>query len=90
MALSVDPPEVSRKNREKMGLTFTILSDDKRETLQEYNLLHKGGGPKGSDIAFPAEILIDSDGRVKWVNLTESATVRARPEDVLKAWDSSH
>jgi hypothetical protein len=50
-------------------------------------LLHGGGGPKGADIARPAEFLIDATGTVRWVNLTGSATVRARPEQVLKACD---
>jgi hypothetical protein len=32
--------------------------------------------------------LIDSTGVVLWVNLTESVTVRARPSQVLKAFDT--
>jgi peroxiredoxin len=50
-------------------------------------VLHRGAGPKSADVARPAEFLIDSNGVVRWVNLTENIAVRARPEQVLKAFD---
>ena len=55
--------------------------------IQRYDLLHRGAGPKGTDIARPAEFLIDSSGIIRWVNLTENIAVRARPEQVLEAFD---
>ncbi len=70
-----------------MGFTFSFLSDEKAEVTRRYDLLHAGAGPKGSDIARPAEFLIDSSGTVRWVNLTESIAVRARPEQALAAFD---
>jgi peroxiredoxin len=87
VAISVDPPEVSRRHCQNLGLTYTFLSDPKAEVIRRYDLLHPGGGPKGTDIARPGEFLIDATGTVRWVNLTESAAVRARPEQVLKAFD---
>ena len=44
--------------------------------------VHAGAGESGRDIARPAEFLLDGSGTVRWVNLTENYTVRARPEDV--------
>jgi peroxiredoxin len=35
----------------------------------------------------PAEFLIDSNGIIRWVNLTENIAVRARPEQVLEAFE---
>ena len=87
VAISADAPEDTRSHRDKLGFTYTFLSDPKTETIQRYDLLHKGAGPKGTDIARPAEFLIDAAGVIRWVNLTESVTVRARPEQVLKAFD---
>ncbi len=84
-AISVDPPEVSRKLCSKQGYTYTFLSDPKAEAIRRYDLLHRGAGPKGADISRPAEFLIDPAGTVRWVNLTESINVRARPVEVLKA-----
>ena len=72
-----------------MGFTYPFLSDPKAEVIRRYDLLHPKGGPKGTDIARPAEFLIDAMGTVRWVNLTESAAVRTRPEQVLKAFDES-
>jgi peroxiredoxin len=88
VAISVDPPEISKRHCEKMGFTFPILSDVKAEVVRRYDLLHKGAGPGGTDIARPAEFLIDSSGTIRWVNLTENAAVRARPEQILKEFDA--
>jgi len=47
--------------------------------------LHKGAGENGQDIARPAEFLLDSNGVIRWVNLTEDFRVRARPEQMIEA-----
>jgi peroxiredoxin len=86
-AISVDTPEINQRHCQKMGFTYTFLSDPKAEVIRRYDLLHPGGGPKGTDIARPGEFLIDATATVRWVNLTENAAVRARPEQVLKAFD---
>lgn len=85
VAISVDTPEESRRLREQTGYTFTFLSDPNAEVIRRYDLVHTGAGEKGQDIARPAEVLIDSSGTVKWVNITENYWVRARPEDILEA-----
>jgi len=87
VAISVDPPKINRRQGQKLGYTYTFLSDPKAEVVGRYGLLHQGGGPESSDIARPAEFLIDSTGTIRWINLTDSVTVRARPEQVLKAFD---
>ncbi len=87
IGISVDPPETNREHCRKQGYTFTFLSDTKAEVIRRYDLLQEGGAPGGADIARPAEFLVDSAGTVRWVNLTESFAVRARPEQVLRAAD---
>jgi peroxiredoxin len=87
VGLSVDTPEINRRHRQKLGFTYTFLSDPKVEVIRRYGLLHAGAGPKGADIARPGEFLIDSTGIIRWVNLTGNIAVRARPEQVLKAFD---
>jgi peroxiredoxin len=86
-AISVDAPESAHGNCRRLGITYSFLSDANAEVTRRYGLLHPGGGPNGADIARPAELLIDSGGVIRWVNLTESVIVRARPEQVLKAFD---
>jgi peroxiredoxin len=88
VAISVDTPEINRRQRQKLGYTYTFLSDPKAEVIRRYDLLHRGAGPKGTDIARPAEFLIDSS-TIRWVNLTENIAVRARPEQVLEAFEQT-
>lgn len=85
VAISVDAPEVSRDLMQKSGYTFTFLSDPKAEAIRRYDLVHVGAGENGADIARPAEFLLDSNGVVRWVNLTENYWVRARPEQIFEA-----
>jgi peroxiredoxin len=87
VGISVDPPETNGRQSQKLGYTFPLLSDPKAEVIRRYDVLHRGAGPKGTDIARPAEFLIDSNGIVRWVNLTDNIAVRARPEQVLSAFD---
>jgi peroxiredoxin Q/BCP len=87
VGISVDPPETNRRQSQKLRYTFPLLSDPKAEVIRRYDVLHRGAGPRGTDIARPAEFLIDSNGIVRWVNLTDNIAVRARPEQVLSAFD---
>ena len=84
VAISTDTPQESRDLAQKAGYSFPFLSDQNTEAIRRYDLVHKGAGISGGDIARPAEFLIDSTGTVRWVNLTENYWVRARPEQVLE------
>lgn len=85
VAISVDPPDVSRRLCEQAGYTYTFLSDPKADVIRRYDLIHAGAGINGEDISRPAEFLLDSSGTVRWVNLTENYWVRARPEQIMEA-----
>jgi len=85
VGISVDPPDINQRQSQKLGYTFPLLSDPNAKVIRRYDVLHPGAGPKGADIARPAEFLLDSNGIVRWVNLTENIAVRARPEQVLEA-----
>lgn len=85
MAISVDTPEINRDMLAKSGYSFTFLSDPNAEVIRRYDLVHAGAGINGQDIARPAEFLLDADGVVRWVNLTENYWVRARPEQIMEA-----
>ena len=81
----MDTPEINRDMLSKSGYSFTFLSDPQAEVIRRYDLVHAGAGINGQDIARPAEFLLDTDGVVRWVNLTENYWVRARPEQVMEA-----
>jgi peroxiredoxin len=85
VAISVDTPEQSRQLSQQAGYTFPILSDSKLDAITRYDLVHKGQGENGADIARPAEFLVDGKGIIRWRMLTENYWVRARPEQILAA-----
>jgi peroxiredoxin len=85
VAISVDPPEVSRNLANKAGYTFAILSDPDATVIRQYHLLHPAGGPDGHDIARPAEFLVESSKIARWTNFTEDVRVRARAQEMLAA-----
>jgi peroxiredoxin len=87
-AISVDPVDVTNAHCRKMGYTFTFLSDSDASVIKRYDVLHRGAGPKGNDIARPGEFYVDAGGTVRWVNLTENIAVRARPEQALATIDA--
>lgn len=73
----------------KMHFSFPLLSDANAAVIRRYDVLHRGAGPKGVDIARPAEFFVDRSGVVQWVNLTQNIAVRARPEQALAAIDAA-
>ncbi|PYK34999.1 MAG: hypothetical protein DME58_02185 [Verrucomicrobia bacterium] len=84
VGISVDPSEVNRRQSQKLGYTSSLLSDPKTQIIRRYDVLHPGAGPKGADIARPAEFLLDSNGIIHCVNLTGNVAVRARPSRCSK------
>lgn len=84
VAISVDSPEASRNLIQQSGYTFPFLSDTKAEVIRRYDLVHAGAGENGVDISRPAEFLVDRNGTVRWMMLTENYWVRARPEEILE------
>jgi peroxiredoxin len=85
VAISVDKPQISADLASRAGYTFTFLSDPTTEVIRRYHLLHHGGGPDRTDIARPAEFLVDRNGVVRWTNFTEDIRVRARADEMLAA-----
>lgn len=85
VAISVDSPKESRDLCQQQGYTFPFLSDPNAEVIRRYDLVHAGAGADGRDISRPAEFLVDSNGVVRWVNMTENYWVRARPEQIEEA-----
>ncbi len=85
VAISVDPPDVSRNLSRKRGYTFPILSDPDATAIRRYHVLHPAAGPDEHDIARPAEFLVDRGKVVRWTNFTEDIRVRARADEMLAA-----
>ena len=84
VAVCVDPPEQNREVVEALELPFPIVADVGRSTVRDWGVLHAGGGPKGSDIALPAQFLIDRTGRVRWSSVAAVVTGRPNPDELLQ------
>lgn len=87
-AISVDPPSVSQHLRKTAGYSFLFLCDDKTQLIRQWDLVHPRAGIDGADIARPAEYLLDSTGKIRWVKLTDDFLIRAQPEEVLQVSDA--
>jgi len=83
VVISIDPPDTSRALSREAGYTFTFLSDPSRAVIRRYDVAN-------GEEARPAEFLLDSNGVVRWRNLTTSVFVRARPEQMLEAMRTLH
>jgi peroxiredoxin len=83
-AVSVDPPEASEALRRHLKCDFTFLTDPNGEVLDRLNIRHRGGH-EGRDIAYPAQILVDQNGIVRWTYQSDDLRVRARPEQIFAA-----
>ena len=49
----------------------------------ELKITRKRQEPEGSDIARPAEFLVDTSGTVRWTNFTEDFRIRAKADEML-------
>jgi len=84
-AVSVDPPDVSRRLRDRLEVQFTFLADTESALLDALGIRHHGGGADGGDIALPTAVLVDSDGIVRWIYQSDTYRERARPEQIFAA-----
>ena len=84
VAISVDPPDVTRQLAAKQGYPFTFLSDAHTEVIRRYDLLHPREGPEGTDIARSAEFVLDAAGTVRWAYITQGDNLRPTGAKVLK------
>ena len=85
-AVSVDPPDVSEALRQRLSANFTILSDPQGGVLDTLNIRHRGGrASDGGDVAYPAQILVDRQGVVRWTYESAYYRVRASPDEIFAA-----
>lgn len=83
--MSVDPPERSRRLRDRLKSRFTFLSDPEGVLLDQLGIRHRGGRDDGADIAYPTAMLVDGDGVVRWTFQSDTYRERARAEAIFAA-----
>lgn len=64
-----------------------IVADTEGKLAQAFETIQPGAGHKGEDTNAPTTILVDGDGKVRWLGRLEYFMTRYSPDDVLKAID---
>ena len=86
VAVSHDSVTELRDFKRKHGWDMTLVADPELEVIRRYNLKNHNFTPKRGpfrDMAIPASVLIDADGKVLWLSQATDFRVRVRPEKVL-------
>ena len=90
LTISTDHPEEIRKGRRVHGLQAVMLSDPKLVVTDAFGLRNLGfhSAPPGDDaeaLPIPTSLLVDADGKVLWIDMSENYQRRSGPEVVLAA-----
>jgi len=85
VAVSPDPNERSHKMAEGLRLGYRFVADRDLAVTRRYGLIHARGGPNGDDVPRPATVVLDRDGVVRWLSLSDNFQERPDPGDVLRA-----
>jgi peroxiredoxin len=79
VAISADPPEVTRRRFERFGLFgFPVLSDPGNKVAQAYQVFRRGQDGTPADHPLHGTFVIDGHGTVQWVNVGD-APFRSNP-----------
>jgi peroxiredoxin len=86
VAVSHDSVEDLRRFKRGHDWDMTLVADPDLEIIRLYNLQNRNFTPKGGpfrDMAIPAAILIDKEGKVLWMSQATDFRVRLHPDKVL-------
>jgi len=99
-AVSVDPPEVSEKLRQKLGVGIRFLSDERGMLMDALDVRDRDGlppdfitgglgkGRESRDIFLATTFLVDEGGVIRWLYRPDTYRVRAPASEVLQAIDA--
>lgn len=85
VAVAVDPMEQARAVVEQQDLPFPVLADDDRAVTRAYGLLDQDHDWIDADISIPAQILVGTDGTVKWRHVSRFIQDRLAPAETAEA-----
>jgi peroxiredoxin len=84
IAVSPDPNERSHEMAQGLRLGYRFVADSDLAVTRRYGLVHARGGPRGEDVP-PTTAVLDRDGIVRWLWISDNFQVRPDPGDVLRA-----
>jgi peroxiredoxin len=86
VAVSVEGPEEARKTQKDFP-HLLVASDHERKLSSAVDIIHQLSGPNGADTSAPTTILVDCQGKVKWLYRSERVIARLSPDELLAAAD---
>ena len=60
------------------------MADGDLAVTRRYGLVHVAGEQNGEDVPLPATVIVDRDGRVRWMSVTDNFQVRPDPALVAR------
>ena len=87
MGISSDFPPASAAWSEKMGLTFPLLSDVSRKTLEAYDFLETDPNNRLYRYARRSYVIIDKAGIVRYKKILEKPGDLVSDDELLKELD---
>ncbi len=60
------------------------MADRDLAVTRRYGLVHVAGGQGGEDVPLPATVIVDRNGLVRWVSVTDNFQVRPDPAIVAR------
>jgi peroxiredoxin len=85
IAVSPDPNERSHEMAQGLRLGYRFVADSDLAVTRRYGLVHARGGQRGEDVPMPTTAVLDRDGIVRWLWISDNFQVRPDPGDVLRA-----
>ena len=85
IAVSPDPNVRSQELAQRLHLGYRFLADPDLAVTRRYGLVHARGGPRGEDVPVPTTVVLDRDGVVRWLWISDNFQVRPDAEQVLGA-----
>jgi peroxiredoxin len=85
LAISPDPNERSQQLADRLRVNYRFLADPDLAVTRRLGLVHRGGGPGGTDVPRPATVVVDRQGVVRWAFFADNVQVRPDPREVLRA-----
>ena len=86
--MSTDLPETIREERHFHGLQAIMLSDTNLAVTDAFGLRNQAihSGPADVEaLPVPTTLLVDAEGRVLWIDMSENYQQRSDPQVVLDA-----
>jgi peroxiredoxin len=85
VAVSPDPNARSHEMAQRLHLGYHFVADPDLAVTRRYGLVHARGGQQGEDVPIPTTVVLDRDGVVRWLWISNNFQVRPDPHEVLRA-----